>query len=105
MLNRDVMPRLRVNQLYANLMKLTTRRYQPQSAASSALVNQNMRQRFDTILRVSQAIVEKDNIIFSLTWCCCNAPLVLREIADTLGLHSTISRVTTQNTCSSAWHV
>ena len=39
MLNRDVIPRLRVNQLYAN-NEATTRRYQPQPAASrSSLVN------------------------------------------------------------------
>jgi RNA polymerase sigma-54 factor len=56
----------------------------------------NMRQRFDTILRVSQAIVERQRNFFS-HGAVAMRPLVLREIADTLGLHeSTISRVTTQ---------
>jgi RNA polymerase sigma-54 factor len=56
----------------------------------------NMRQRFDTILRVAQAIVERQRNFFSHGEVAMK-PLVLREIADTLGLHeSTISRVTTQ---------
>ena len=56
----------------------------------------NMRQRFDTILRVAQAIVERQYNFFT-HGAVAMRPLVLREIADTLGLHeSTISRVTTQ---------
>lgn len=97
MLNNDVMPRLRVNVLYANILK--------QSKGDGALTSQlqeakwlikNMRQRFDTILRVAQAIVERQRNFFS-HGAVAMRPLVLREIADTLGLHeSTISRVTTQ---------
>ncbi|MCG2584959.1 RNA polymerase factor sigma-54 [Massilia sp. TS11] len=96
-LNQEVMPRLRVNALYASLMK--------GGKADGALSGQlqeakwlikNMRQRFDTILRVSQAIVERQKNFFS-HGAVAMRPLVLREIADTLGLHeSTISRVTTQ---------
>ncbi len=100
-LNRDVMPRLRVNSLYANLMK----QGKGDAAGASTLGAQlqeakwlikNMRQRFDTILRVAQAIVERQRNFFS-HGAVAMRPLVLREIADTLGLHeSTISRVTTQ---------
>lgn len=96
-LNHDVMPRLRVNALYANILK--------QSKGEASLGTQlqeakwlikNMRQRFDTILRVAQAIVERQRNFFS-HGAVAMRPLVLREIADTLGLHeSTISRVTTQ---------
>ncbi len=96
-LNHDVMPRLRVNALYANILK--------QSKGEGSLTSQlqeakwlikNMRQRFDTILRVAQAIVERQRNFFS-HGAVAMRPLVLREIADTLGLHeSTISRVTTQ---------
>jgi RNA polymerase sigma-54 factor len=96
-LNHDVMPRLRVNALYANILK--------QSKGEGSLSSQlqeakwlikNMRQRFDTILRVAQAIVERQRNFFS-HGAVAMRPLVLREIADTLGLHeSTISRVTTQ---------
>ncbi|MDB5793906.1 MAG: polymerase factor sigma-54 [Noviherbaspirillum sp.] len=97
MLNHDVMPRLRVNALYANILK--------QSKGEGSLTAQlqeakwlikNMRQRFDTILRVAQAIVDRQRNFFT-HGAVAMRPLVLREIADTLGLHeSTISRVTTQ---------
>ncbi|MDB5775743.1 MAG: polymerase factor sigma-54 [Herbaspirillum sp.] len=96
-LNREVMPRLRINTMYANALK--------QQKGDASLGTQlqdakwlikNMRQRFDTILRVSQAIVERQRNFFS-HGAVAMRPLVLREIADTLGLHeSTISRVTTQ---------
>ncbi len=96
-LNQEVMPRLRVNNLYASILK--------QSKGEGSLTSQlqeakwlikNMRQRFDTILRVAQAIVERQRNFFSHGEVAMR-PLVLREIADTLGLHeSTISRVTTQ---------
>ena len=56
----------------------------------------NVQQRFDTILRVSQAIVDRQQQFFEHGEVAMR-PLVLREIADTVGLHeSTISRVTTQ---------
>ncbi|MBU3738133.1 MAG: RNA polymerase factor sigma-54, partial [Rhodoferax sp.] len=55
----------------------------------------NIQQRFDTILRVSGAIVEHQKGFFQHGELAMR-PLVLREIADELGLHeSTISRVTT----------
>jgi len=96
-LNNDVMPRLRVNALYANLLK----QGKGEGAMGAQLQEakwliKNMRQRFDTILRVAQAIVERQKNFFS-HGAVAMRPLVLREIADTLGLHeSTISRVTTQ---------
>ena len=55
----------------------------------------NVQQRFDTILRVSKAIVERQKNFF-IHGELAMRPLVLRDIADELGLHeSTISRVTT----------
>lgn len=96
-LNRDVMPKLRVNAMYANILKQN----KGEGSLSSQLQEakwliKNMRQRFDTILRVAQAIVDRQRNFFSHGEVAMR-PLVLREIADTLGLHeSTISRVTTQ---------
>ena len=56
----------------------------------------NVQQRFDTILRVAQAIVDRQRHFFEHGDVAMR-PMVLREIADALGLHeSTISRVTTQ---------
>jgi RNA polymerase sigma-54 factor len=96
-LNPDVMPRLRVNSVYAALMKQGKSESQLNSQLQEAKwLIKNMRQRFDTILRVAQAIVERQRNFFS-HGAVAMRPLVLREIADTLGLHeSTISRVTTQ---------
>jgi len=97
MLNHDVMPRLRVNALYANILKQNKGEGSMSSQLQEAKwLIKNMRQRFDTILRVAQAIVDRQRNFFS-HGAVAMRPLVLREIADTLGLHeSTISRVTTQ---------
>jgi len=96
-LNPDVMPRLRVNSLYAGLLKQGKSESQMGAQLQEAKwLIKNMRQRFDTILRVAEAIVERQRNFFS-HGAVAMRPLVLREIADTLGLHeSTISRVTTQ---------
>ena len=54
----------------------------------------NIQQRFTTILRVSQAIVDRQRNFLEYGEVAMK-PLVLREIADELELHeSTISRVT-----------
>jgi len=102
-LNPDVMPRLRVNQAYADILKRdrTTRGAEGSDRAQWATRVQearwlirNIQQRFDTILRVSQAIVDRQHNFFTHGEIAMR-PLVLREIADTVGLHeSTISRVT-----------
>ncbi len=96
-LNHEVMPRLRVNSMYASLLKQGKGEGQMGAQLQEAKwLIKNMRQRFDTILRVAQAIVERQRNFFS-HGAVAMRPLVLREIADTLGLHeSTISRVTTQ---------
>ncbi|MFC7409185.1 RNA polymerase factor sigma-54 [Hydrogenophaga atypica] len=100
-LNPDVMPRLRVHDIYANALR-QGRGDKGEGAASMQQRLQearwfikNIQQRFDTILRVSSAIVERQRNFF-MHGELAMRPLVLREIADELGLHeSTISRVTT----------
>ncbi len=97
-LNGDVMPKLRVHDIYANALK--QHRGQNGQALQQRLQEarwfiKNIQQRFDTILRVSTAIVERQKNFFTHGELAMR-PLVLREIADELGLHeSTISRVTT----------
>jgi RNA polymerase sigma-54 factor len=102
-LNTDVMPRLRVHDIYANALK--QQRTGGHDASNHAALAQrlqearwfikNIQQRFDTILRVSTAIVDRQKSFF-VHGELAMRPLVLREIADELGLHeSTISRVTT----------
>jgi RNA polymerase sigma-54 factor len=102
-LNAEVMPRLRVHDVYANALRGRGR--EAGGEAGHAAMQQrlqearwfikNIQQRFDTILRVSSAIVERQRNFF-MHGELAMRPLVLREIADELGLHeSTISRVTT----------
>ncbi len=96
-LNPEVLPRLRINGLYAELL----RRSRESGGLSGQLQEarwfvRNVQQRFETIERVAQAVVERQQNFFSHGELGMR-PLVLREIADELGLHeSTISRVTTQ---------
>jgi RNA polymerase sigma-54 factor len=99
-LNPDVMPKLRINDLYAQALR-GSRAVNGANAGLSARLQEarwfmkNIQQRFDTILRVSSAIVERQKSFFTHGEIAMK-PLVLREIADELGLHeSTISRVTT----------
>ncbi|MDP2005681.1 MAG: RNA polymerase factor sigma-54 [Rubrivivax sp.] len=98
-LNPDVMPKLRINDLYAAAAR-GQRGASGNPGLSSRLQEarwfvKNIQQRFDTILRVSKAIVERQKAFFT-HGAIAMKPLVLREIADELGLHeSTISRVTT----------
>jgi RNA polymerase sigma-54 factor len=104
-LNPDVMPKLRINDLYANAIRQQRGPRGGDANGASAGLNsrlqearwfmKNILQRFDTIQRVSQAIVERQKNFFT-HGAIAMKPLVLREIADELGLHeSTISRVTT----------
>jgi len=98
LLNPDVMPKLRINDLYAQAIR--GNRNAGGGGLSGRLQEarwfmKNIQQRFDTILRVSRAIVERQKNFFT-HGAIAMKPLVLREIADELGLHeSTISRVTT----------
>ena len=101
-LNSDVMPRLRVHDIYASALRQHNGRGGGQGGQAlqqrlqeARWFIKNIQQRFDTILRVSNAIVERQKNFFTHGELAMR-PLVLREIADELGLHeSTISRVTT----------
>jgi RNA polymerase sigma-54 factor len=98
MTNPDALPRLKINRLYAGLLRQS-------SGGHGGLAGQlqearwlikNIQQRFETIERVAQAIVGEQAAFFEKGELAMR-PLVLREIADQLGLHeSTISRVTSQ---------
>ena len=98
-LNPEVMPKLRVHDVYAGALR-GHRGGEGHQALQQRLQEarwfiKNIQQRFDTILRVSRAIVERQKSFFTHGELAMR-PLVLRDIADELGLHeSTISRVTT----------
>lgn len=98
-LNSSVVPKLAVNSVYADMLQ------RQKEGRATPLANQlqearwlvkNVAQRFDTILRVANEIVERQQAFFD-HGAVAMRPLVLREVADALGLHeSTVSRVTTQ---------
>jgi len=97
-LNPDAMPKLRINRIYADILQ--SNRGQAGQLASqlqeARWLIKNVQQRFETIQRVSQTIVDRQRHFFDHGEVAMR-PLVLREIADALGLHeSTVSRVTTQ---------
>lgn len=96
-LNEEVIPKLRINEVYAQVLK---QHRGTQSAMSGQLQEarwliKNVHQRFETILRVGEAIVERQSAFFT-HGAIAMKPMVLREIAEILELHeSTVSRVTT----------
>jgi RNA polymerase sigma-54 factor len=96
-INPAVMPRARIHRKYAELFA------QSAGASRSPLAQQlqearwlirNAQQRFDTIQRVAECIVAHQKAFFQYGEIALK-PLVLRDVADELGLHeSTISRAT-----------
>ncbi len=97
-LNDGVVPKLRINQMYADILKRNrenSSQYLQTQMQEAKWMIKNIQQRFSTILRVSQAIVDRQRNFFEHGEIAMR-PLVLREIAEELELHeSTISRVTT----------
>jgi RNA polymerase sigma-54 factor len=95
-LNHDAIPRLRINRMYADILQSKRGGVMAGQLQEARWLIKNVQQRFDTILRVSQAIIDRQRHFFEHGEVAMR-PLVLREIADVLGLHeSTVSRVTTQ---------
>jgi RNA polymerase sigma-54 factor len=98
-LNDAAMPKLRLNRIYADILTRNRDSSNQQLAAQlqeAKWLIRNVQQRFETILRVSQAIVDRQRHFFDHGDVAMR-PMVLREIAEILSLHeSTISRVTTQ---------
>lgn len=97
-INPDALPRLRVNRLYSDLMRRSgdTHGGLTGQLQEARWLIKNIQQRFETIERVAQAVVDEQAEFFEKGELAMR-PLVLREIADRLGLHeSTISRVTSQ---------
>ena len=97
MLNPAIVPRVRMNQVYAELFQ----RHRNESSGELAAQLQearwtvrNIEQRFATILSVAQAVIERQRRFFELG-ALAMKPLCLKEIASVVGMHeSTVSRVT-----------
>jgi RNA polymerase sigma-54 factor len=94
-LNESAVPRLSINPLYAELIRQERASSMTAQLQEARWVIKNIQQRFDTILRVSQAIAIEQQEFFERGEIAMR-PLVLREIAERCELHeSTVSRVTT----------
>lgn len=96
-LNPAIVPRLRLNQVYANLFQ------RHRTAANAELgahlqearwTLRNVEQRFSTIVDVAEAIVRRQHSFLDYGPMAMK-PLGLKEIAEEVGIHeSTVSRVT-----------
>ncbi|MEK8029473.1 RNA polymerase factor sigma-54 [Ideonella sp. DXS29W] len=96
-LNGAVVPRVRMNRVYAELFQ-RHRRAEDQALADhlkeARWTLRNVEQRFATIVQVAEAIVARQHRFLEHGQMAMR-PMGLREIADELGLHeSTVSRVT-----------
>lgn len=98
-LNPKVTPRLRINHLYAGLIQRGRRgedmNYMRNALQEARWFIKSVQSRNETLLAVAEAIVRRQQDFFEHGEAAMR-PLVLREIAEELGLHeSTVSRVTT----------
>lgn len=98
--NPDAQPRITLHEEYAKVIKQSKNHEgigaMQQKLQEARWLVKNVLQRSETILKVAKAIVDRQQNFFNHGPLAMK-PLILREIADTLGLHeSTISRVTTQ---------
>lgn len=97
MVNPSARPRARLNQCYAQWFRAASQHDHPmlsQQLQEARWLMHNVEQRFVTIQRVADAIVRRQRSFFDGGEIALK-PLVLREVADDLGIHeSTVSRAT-----------
>jgi len=97
-INAEAMPRVRINREYSALVQRSARSQEQQTLRNhlqeARQLISALRARHDTLLRVARAIVERQRDFLEHG----NEhmkPLVLREVAEALGIHeSTVSRAT-----------
>jgi len=99
-LNPAAAPKISLHEEYAKVIKDNRNKEGmdglQQKLQEARWLVKNVLQRSDTILKVAKAIVDRQQNFFNHGPIAMR-PLVLREIADTIGMHeSTVSRVTTQ---------
>jgi RNA polymerase sigma-54 factor len=102
MLNDDGLPKLRINGFYRELLKRGSsmgpeeKEFLLEKLRSASWLIKSIDQRQRTIYRVTKSILEKQMDFFEkgIRYL---KPMVLRDVADDIGVHeSTVSRVTTQ---------
>ena len=99
-LNTDSIPRLRINGLYASMIKRGSNskdnNYLRDNLQEARWFLKSLQSRHDTLMKVANCIVERQQGFFEHGEEAMK-PMVLRSIADNIEMHeSTISRVTTR---------
>jgi RNA polymerase sigma-54 factor len=101
-LNEDGIPKLKLNQTYTELLKESgkgpteNRAYLTERARAASWLIKSIQQRQQTIYRVTESIVKFQKGFFEHGVSHLK-PLVLKEVADDIGMHeSTVSRITTE---------
>ncbi|WP_296403352.1 RNA polymerase factor sigma-54 [Psychrobacter sp.] len=98
-LNPETLPKLRVNQEYANLIKRgddsADNVYLRDNLVDARLFIRSIEERNQNLLKVATSIIKMQQD-FLLQGATAMKPLILKDIADEVGLHeSTVSRLTT----------
>jgi len=98
-LNPDTLPKLRVNKEYANLVKRgddsPDNLYLREHLTDARLFIRSIEERNQNLLKVATCIVSRQQA-FLLQGATAMQPLILKDVADEVGLHeSTVSRLTT----------
>jgi RNA polymerase sigma-54 factor len=101
LLNDDGMPRLRINSVYQNILRRSdsiqsdTKEYMEEKFRSALWLMKSIEQRRQTLLKVAKSLCkfQRDFLDKGLPYL---KPLVLKDVAEDIGMHeSTVSRVTT----------
>lgn len=99
-LNEDGLPRLKISNFYKNMLKgnnanVQTQGYIQEKLRSAVWLIKSIHQRQRTIYKVTDSIVKHQRDFFE-KGAAFLKPMVLRDIANDIGMHeSTVSRVTT----------
>lgn len=101
-LNPDTLPKLRVNQEYANLITRNDTSeqgtYLREQLYDARLFIRSIEERNQNLLKVATCIVKRQQAFFELGVTAMQ-PMILKDVADEVGLHeSTVSRITTSKT-------
>lgn len=101
-LNPDTLPKLRVNQEYANLISKNDDSpqniYLKEHLVDARLFIRSIEERNQNLLKVATCIVKRQQAFFE-QGVMAMQPMILKDVADEVGLHeSTVSRITTSKT-------
>ena len=99
-LNTDSLPKLRINAMYANMVKRGSNskdnNYLRNNLQEARWFLKSLQSRHETLIKVASCIVDQQQDFFDHGEEAMK-PMVLRSIADTIEMHeSTVSRVTTR---------